>query len=58
MLATLIMSLESVFAALSGWFILGEVLSVKEFIGCVFVFTAIILAQKKKKKSVCKSYNN
>ena len=57
-LATLIMSLESVFAALSGWFILGEVLLVKEFIGCVLVFTAIILAQIPVKKSVCKSYNN
>lgn len=44
-LATLIMSLESVFAALSGWLILGEILSVKEFIGCCLVFGAIILAQ-------------
>ena len=44
-LATLIMSLESVFAALSGWFILGELLSFKEFTGCCFVFIAIILAQ-------------
>lgn len=57
-LATLIMSLESVFAALSGWFILGEVLSVKEFIGCILVFTAIILAQIPVRKSVCKSHNN
>lgn len=44
-LATLIMSLESVFAVLSGWIILGEVLSLKEFIGCSLVFIAIILAQ-------------
>lgn len=44
-LATLIMSLESVFAALSGWLILGETLSIKEFIGCCLVFGAIILAQ-------------
>lgn len=44
-LATLIMSLESVFAALSGWIILGEILSLKEFAGCCLVFAAIILAQ-------------
>ena len=39
------MSLESVFAVISGWIILGEVLSFKEFIGCCLVFIAIILAQ-------------
>lgn len=44
-MATLIMSLESVFAALSGWLILGEILSVKELIGCILVFSAIIIAQ-------------
>lgn len=50
-LATLIMSLESVFAVLSGWIILGEILSLKEFIGCCLVFIAIILAQLPEKKS-------
>ncbi len=44
-LATMLMSLESVFAALSGWLILGEKLSVKEFFGCVLIFAAVILAQ-------------
>ena len=52
--ATLIMSLESVFAVLSGWLVLGESLSFKELIGCLFVFIAVILAQiqlpPKKKK--------
>lgn len=43
--ATLIMSLESVFAALSGWLVLGESLSGKELIGCLLVFIAVILAQ-------------
>lgn len=43
--ATLLMSLESVFAALSGWLILHEHLSLKEFIGCALVFAAVILAQ-------------
>lgn len=45
--ATLIMSLESVFAALSGWLILNEKLSVKELFGCALVFSAVILAQLK-----------
>lgn len=44
-LATMLMSLESVFAALSGWLILGEKLSIKEFFGCVLIFAAVILAQ-------------
>lgn len=43
--ATLIMSLESVFAALSGWVILNEVLLPKEILGCILVFAAVILAQ-------------
>ena len=43
--ATLIMSLESVFAALSGWLILNEALSFKEFFGCALVFAAVILCQ-------------
>lgn len=44
-IATLLMSLESVFAALSGWLLLHERLSPKELIGCVLVFVAVILAQ-------------
>ena len=43
--ATLIMSLESVFAALSGWLLLGETMSGKELTGCVLVFVAVLLAQ-------------
>ena len=39
------MSLESVFAALSGWLILSEKLNTKEIIGCIFVFAAVVLAQ-------------
>ena len=45
--ASLIMSLESVFAVLSGWLVLGEALSNKELLGCLFVFIAVILAQVK-----------
>lgn len=43
--ASLIMSLESVIAALAGWAILHEVLSTKELIGCGLVFAAVILTQ-------------
>jgi drug/metabolite transporter (DMT)-like permease len=42
--ASLIMSLESVFAALAGA-VFGERLSANEIFGCVLVFLAIILAQ-------------
>lgn len=52
--ASLLMSLESVFAALTGWLILNERLSPKELLGCVLVFAAIILAQlpENKKREV------
>lgn len=43
--ASLLMSLESVFAALAGWLILKEVLSTKELIGCGLVFVAVLLTQ-------------
>ena len=43
--AALIMSLESVFAALSGWLILHERLSTWETLGCILVFAAVILSQ-------------
>ena len=44
-IASLLMSLESVFAVLAGWVLLGQALSVKETIGCILMFTAIIMAQ-------------
>ena len=50
--ASIIMSLESVFAALSGWVILGEVLSGPEKFGCVLVFVGVILAQTPERKKI------
>lgn len=50
-LASLIMSLESVFAVICGWLILGERLSTWESIGCVLMFAAVILSQLPFKKS-------
>lgn len=43
--ASLILSLESVFSVLAGWMILNQTLSIREFFGCVLMFLAIILAQ-------------
>ena len=44
-IASLIMSLESVISSLAGWVILGQVLSPKEILGCVLMFVAIIITQ-------------
>ncbi|MGN0654349.1 MAG: DMT family transporter [Oscillospiraceae bacterium] len=54
--ASIVMSLESVFSVLAGWVILGETLTTRELIGCVLVFAAVIMAQlpeffKDRKKS-------
>ena len=43
--ASLIMSLESVFAALGGWLVLGETMTRWELTGCALVFAAVILSQ-------------
>ena len=43
--ASLILSLESVFSVLAGWVILGQSLTTRELIGCSLVFAAVILAQ-------------
>lgn len=44
-MASLILSLESVFAVLAGALILGERLSLREGIGCLIMLAAIMLAQ-------------
>lgn len=43
--ASLIMSLESVFSVIAGWLILNQSLGLRELLGCVLIFAAIILAQ-------------
>lgn len=48
--ASLLMSLESVFAVLSGWVVLGDTLSIWESVGCVLIFIAILLSQIPDKK--------
>ncbi|MEG1931336.1 MAG: DMT family transporter [Anaerovorax sp.] len=48
--ASIIMSTESVFGAIGGVLILHEVLSVREWTGCILMFMAIIVTQLPNKK--------
>jgi drug/metabolite transporter (DMT)-like permease len=43
--AAILLSMESVFAALFGWWILGEALSAVQLLGCALMFAGILLAQ-------------
>jgi len=43
--ASLIMSMESVFAAITGWIVLGQSLSPRETAGCGILFLAVILSE-------------
>lgn len=43
--ASLIMSLESVFAVLGAWLILKETMAAHELLGCALVFAAVLLSQ-------------
>jgi drug/metabolite transporter (DMT)-like permease len=45
--AALILSLESVFAVISGWLILNEKLILIQIFGCVLIFFAVVLSQFK-----------
>ena len=49
--ASLILSLESVFSVLAGWVILHQALSFRELAGCGLMFLAIILAQLPEKRN-------
>ena len=51
-IASLLLSLESVFSVLAGWLFMGETLNGRELFGCVLVFAAVILAQLPGKKAV------
>lgn len=47
---SILLSLESVFAVIFGAIILGEVMSTREYLGCIIMFTAVILAQLPERK--------
>ncbi len=49
-LASLIMSMESVFSTLFGWILLHQTMTARESAGCLLIFSAIILAQIPYKK--------
>lgn len=44
-IATIILSMESVFSALAGWIILKQHLTGKELLGCLLVFIAVVLTE-------------
>lgn len=46
--AAIILSMESVFASIGGLIILGEVMGVKGYIGCILMLTGMLLSQLKK----------
>ena len=50
--AAILMSLESVFALIGGWLLLNEMISLKEFIGCILMFSGMIISQL----SILKTY--
>jgi drug/metabolite transporter (DMT)-like permease len=43
--AVIILSLEGVFAALGGWLVLNEVLSIRDGLGCLFIFCGTLVSQ-------------
>lgn len=43
--AAIILSLETVFAALGGWLLLDEILSGRGLLGCMFMFAGMLLSQ-------------
>ena len=45
-LGSLLMSFESVFAALGGWLILHQTMTLREIFGAVLLFIAILIAEK------------
>ena len=49
-LATLILCLESVFAVVGGALILGEVMTHREIVGCIFMISAVIIANTKQEQ--------
>ena len=48
--ASLLMSLESVFSLVAGWILLHERMSMTEMLGCLLIFMAVITAQLPEKR--------
>ena len=43
--ASILLSLEAVFAAIGGWLLLGETLSLRGFAGCALMLSGVLLSQ-------------
>ena len=56
--AALILSLESVFAVISGWLILHERLIAIQVLGCILIFIAVILSQFKEWSSTVMDHDH
>lgn len=54
-IASLLMSLESVFSVLAGWILLHEHMSLRALLGCLLIFVAVVLAQIPVKELVLKA---
>lgn len=50
--ASLLMSLESVFSVLAGFVLLHERMSIREVFGCIMIFIAVVLAQLPQKNDI------
>ncbi len=48
--AAIILNLEAVFAVLAGWLFFAEILSEREFLGCLLMFAGMMLSQLHTKK--------
>ncbi len=57
-MASLLLSTESVFAAIAAWVIIGDVMTVREIIGGILSFTAVILSQLPAKTEKASSVGN
>lgn len=55
--AAIILSLEGAFAALGGWIILGEILSIRGMAGCFLIFCGMVISQWQSISSNKKKYD-
>jgi drug/metabolite transporter (DMT)-like permease len=55
--ASVIMSMEAVFAALAGWIILNEQMVLKEYIGCALMLGGMLITQIPSRKVLRQSYD-
>ncbi len=52
-IASVLLSLESCISAIAGALILGQLLTARELVGCIFMFAAVLITQIKPQKKSC-----